>query len=398
MKIGIVSPVTLTMLAHYVRGGEQMPEGYPFPSMAPYIEELIRRGHQVSLFTLAPSLQKPQIFEGEHLRVHIGRLRPRGRARDLFTFERAELVNAMQSDPVEVLHAQWTYEFALAALQMPSPVLVTARDAPLNILRYSPDAYRLVRLFLAALVCRQTQHLTAVSTYIQRHFQRFFGYAKPITVIPNGIPDSVYNAALDTSHPKGQRIVFAANLTGWSKFKNCGTLLSAFAITKSVLPECGLWLFGAGNGVGEQAQRWAETRGLTQGVVFQGRTPYEQLLRQLSTNVDVLVHPALEESFSMAVAEAMALGIPVIGGSHSGAVPDTLGDGGLLVDVRSAQRIADAMITLANDRALRDSLGAAGRSRALENFSLAQVTGAYEGLYTRLANEQNRLPTPKARK
>jgi glycosyltransferase involved in cell wall biosynthesis len=383
MKIGIASPVSLTLLASLVRDGESMPEGYPFPFMAHYVEELVRRGHHVSLFTLAPQLSEPLLFEGDQLRIHIGRLRPGGRARDFFAKERQELIKAMSSDPVDVLHAHWTYEFALAALQTPAPVLVTAHDAPLNIFRYSPDAYRFIRLLLAGRVSHQTQHMTAVSPYIQRHFHQVFGYPREIDVIPNGMPDSIYKLNQPSSKNTKRKIIFAAVLTGWSKIKNGSALLKAFALARSNLPESELWLYGIGHGVGEQAQRWAEKHRVTQSVVFHGRTPYDHLIQQLKSSVDVLVHPALEESFSMAVAEAMALGIPVIGGDHSGAVPDTLGGSGLLVDVRSPNQIAIAMITLAKDGTLRDKLSRAGNLLAQNKYSLSVVADSYETLYTR---------------
>ncbi len=46
-----------------------------------------------------------------------------------------------------------------------------------------------------------------------------------------------------------------------------------------------------------------------------------QCLTTLAESVDVLVHPSLEESQCMAVIEAMAMGLPVIAGKFSGAIP-----------------------------------------------------------------------------
>jgi len=56
-------------------------------------------------------------------------------------------------------------------------------------------------------------------------------------------------------------------------------------------------------------------------------TPHGDLLIKLAENIDVLVHPSLEEAHCMAVIEAMAMGMPVIGGRSSGGIPWTLAEG-----------------------------------------------------------------------
>jgi len=70
------------------------------------------------------------------------RPRPRHRALDLFAAERAGVRQAMEEDPCDLIHAQWTYEFALAALATGQPTLVTAHDAPWRVLRHMPARSR----------------------------------------------------------------------------------------------------------------------------------------------------------------------------------------------------------------------------------------------------------------
>ena len=51
-------------------------------------------------------------------------------------------------DP-DIVHAHWTYEFALGAIESRVPTVVTAHDAPLSILRLNPTPYRLARTVMA---------------------------------------------------------------------------------------------------------------------------------------------------------------------------------------------------------------------------------------------------------
>jgi glycosyltransferase involved in cell wall biosynthesis len=92
----------------------------------------------------------------------------------------------------------------------------------------------------------------------------------------------------------------------------------------------------------------------------------------------------------MAAAEAMAMGIPVIGGQHSGGIPWVLGDGkaGLLVDVTSSTAISKGMRELFVDTALRESLASAGRERVLNNYRLHDVARQYEDILSRASQEQ----------
>src|SRR5919204_3211143 len=145
MKIGMAGPVTLSLLGPCLDGKPALPAGYSFPPMALWVRELLARGHQVSVFTTSCGIAEPQTFRGPRLTLHVARLREDGKAQDFFRQERADLVALMQQDPCDVLHAHWTYEFALAALASGMPTLVTAHDAPWHVLRLLPGkAYRLM--------------------------------------------------------------------------------------------------------------------------------------------------------------------------------------------------------------------------------------------------------------
>ena len=117
---------------------------------------------------------------------------------------------------------------------------------------------------------------------------------------------------------------------------------------------------------------------------FIGRIPYSQLLDGLAT-ADVLVHPSLEETFGMSIAEAMALGVPVIGGAHSGAVPWVVGEGGILTDVTSAEAIEQAMFELLDSPERYRAAVLAARVRVRDQFTADKVADAYELNYRQVA-------------
>lgn len=103
-------------------------------------------------------------------------------------------------------------------------------------------------------------------------------------------------------------------------------------------------------------------------------------------DADVMVHAALDEGFCNAVIEAQAMALPVVT-SDSGGLPENVEHGvtGYVVRSRDTAAMAARIVELARDPALRASLGAAGRARALARFDLQDQANAFVALYRELA-------------
>ena len=73
-----------------------------------------------------------------------------------------------------------------------------------------------------------------------------------------------------------------------------------------------------------------------------------------------------------------------------GGNPELVFDGetGLVVPPRSPQQLANAIVRLADDPALRERLGAAGHRRVAENFTLDRCAERYDSLYHALLRGQ----------
>lgn len=80
-------------------------------------------------------------------------------------------------------------------------------------------------------------------------------------------------------------------------------------------------------------------------------------------HAEVFVFPSLYEGFGLPVLEAMACGAPVVS-SNAGALPEVVGDAGLLVSPTDEEAIGDALHRVLTDPALREHLRAKGYRRA----------------------------------
>ena len=107
---------------------------------------------------------------------------------------------------------------------------------------------------------------------------------------------------------------------------------------------------------------------------FLGRLDEPTLLEWYRRAHIAVVPSLLYESFSYTCAQAMAAGIPVIA-SRIGGIPETLGDGcsGVLVEPGDSHGLAMALIRLAGDSALRQSMGQMARAKARAEFGPAQL-------------------------
>jgi glycosyltransferase involved in cell wall biosynthesis len=129
----------------------------------------------------------------------------------------------------------------------------------------------------------------------------------------------------------------------------------------------------------ELERRVAEL-GLSDRVDFPGIVSEERKI-ELMRCAKVYLQPTRYEGFGLAQAEAMSCGAAVVS-SPAGAVPEVVGDAGILVEPVPA-KLADAVVRLLQDDALRQRLGERaaariraryGRARRLEG--LARVIGA----------------------
>ena len=85
-------------------------------------------------------------------------------------------------------------------------------------------------------------------------------------------------------------------------------------------------------------------------------------LRELYRQCLGLVYPSLYEGYGLPVAEAMALGRPVVTSDRS-ATREVAGEAALLVNPEDVDALAGGMERLLEDEELRERLGAEGRAR-----------------------------------
>lgn len=125
-------------------------------------------------------------------------------------------------------------------------------------------------------------------------------------------------------------------------------------------------------------------------VTFRGAVEASEL-PEIYANADVMVWPAINEAYGIALLEAQAAGVPVIAGRTRG-VPAVVADGetGLLVPLRDVGAFADAVRSLLLDPARRATMGLAARARVDRDHDLAAAERVIGGALTEMMERFSR--------
>lgn len=127
--------------------------------------------------------------------------------------------------------------------------------------------------------------------------------------------------------------------------------------------------------------------GLLHKTIFTGAVPYERTPEYLQW-MDALIIPTrttdkIREQFGRVIVEAMACGVPVIG-STCGAIPEVIGDAGLIFQEEDDEELADTLDRLLDDEVLRRRLIRDGRERVENNFTWEHAAERIFSLYLRV--------------
>ncbi|MFA5159076.1 MAG: glycosyltransferase family 4 protein [Candidatus Omnitrophota bacterium] len=200
----------------------------------------------------------------------------------------------------------------------------------------------------------------------------------PVVVVPNGIEVEKLRVKFEKIDRNKVREAYGyrkedfvvLSLCRLISVKGIHTLIEAFAVAHNEVPEMKLLMAGAGEPdyVKKLKTRVSEL-GLDREVLFAGNEP--EIEKPLRVG-DVFAAPYLwPEAFGLAVLEAMAVGLPVVG-SISGGIVELLGDGkyGLLFDRENIADLASCLVRYAKDFPLRSGMGQAAHQAAREYTSL----------------------------
>lgn len=199
-----------------------------------------------------------------------------------------------------------------------------------------------------------------------------------LVVIVNPV-DAIPVVGVDPNRPASAIVLFLGRI---EKDKGVYDLVDAMAEVRRQLPTAILRLGGVGDIDG--VKRRSGANGTADWIEFLGWVSDSAKLDALRS-AQVYVLPSYVEGLPMGVLEAMAAGLPVVA-SHVGGIPDLVEDGvhGFLVRAGDIAGLAQTLLRLLQDPALRRRMGEAARQRVAECYVTERVVPQVESIYRRL--------------
>lgn len=327
------------------------------------VQDLIRnqmRCHRVHLVILS-DLYDPDLLKQLNIRVGVHFLkRPPGSHSPIHLLRARELMHKLRPD---IIHYHLHRNRLL--FQYPARHIITVHGMM--------NGYSV----LTHLALRSAHRVVAISEAVRKNLLSFYKLTNT-SVIYNGI----HTEALPVIPPRQniRRLVNIARLDTEDKAQD--VLIRAIHLLRTAEPAlpCSLDLIGDGKSR-RKLEELVQQLGLEETVTFRGQLSREEVYRMLP-DYDLLVHPSRSEGFGLAVAEAMAAGLPVLA-ADCPALAEVVqyGELGYMFRTDSAEACAAAIARLmtapdtANDKASR------ARSYAGQYFTDTAMTEQYLALY-----------------
>ena len=300
------------------------------------------------------------------------------------------MVEVARHQNLDLMHVHYAVPNAVSAVLARQilaprrlPVVTTLHGTDVTLVGIDPS-YRATTRFGIV----ESDAVTAVSRALRAATLEQLGLDKPIEVIYNFIDAARFDPAL--FDPAGGRL----GACRWaypgeklvvhiSNFRPLKRVLDVVEIFRRLRQQIPARLLMVGDGPDRAlAERYCRDHDICDAITFIGTIP---MVEETLVGADLFVLTSETESFGLAVLEAMACGVPVVA-TATGGLPEVVADGetGYLRPVGDVDALAAAALVILTDDDLARRFAAAGRRRAIAEFSQDKMVARYRSLYKRV--------------
>jgi glycosyltransferase involved in cell wall biosynthesis len=230
------------------------------------------------------------------------------------------------------------------------------------------------------------KRIIAVSSCARDDISRDFGIApRKFSIVSNGIDTTHFHPF---AHIRRQPFRLITTTSADTPLKGLGVLLQAIAQLVPHNPDLHVVVVGKPKEK-SPVYRLISDLGLIGRVFFTGPISSAAFVRHYARAWAAVV-PSIYEGFGLPAGEAMACAVPVIS-TTGGALPEVVGDTGLLVPPSDHHALARAIATVCNHPELARRLGQAGRQRILDHFTWEQAARRTAAVYRQVINDYRKF-------
>jgi len=302
----------------------------------------------------------------------------------------SKIVEVSRFQKLDILHAHYAIPHATSAylakqiLGADGPQIVTTlHGTDITLVGLEPSYLPVMKFSI-----EQSDGVTAVSRFLREKTLTNYNIQKDIKVIPNFVDINKYKR-IDAKEvcgrltSPGEKVMI--HVSNFRAVKRVEDVIRIFDVVRQKLPSK---LFLVGDGPERSnCEKLARELNLMNDIKFLGKQI--ELVPLLSAS-DIFLMPSQSESFGLSALEAMACELPVISSSVGG-LPELVlhGETGYIAEIGDIDRMAKYAIELLTNSARYKMFAAAGRKRAVDNFSSEKVVDEYEQYYEQVLAEKS---------
>lgn len=200
---------------------------------------------------------------------------------------------------------------------------------------------------------KRADFIITISEYCKERIRELYGVRGPIAVVPELIDLERWRELFHHNPAERKQDEFTVLcVCRFFPRKRVELLLRAVHILRERIPELRVRIVGGGPQA-KQLRAVSRELSLEEIVTWSGDVDLRQLAREYN-RADVFCLPSVQEGFGIVFLEAMAAGVPIVA-ARAAAVPEVVRDG-VLVEPDNADALADGILKLRKDPALRDQI------------------------------------------
>ena len=230
----------------------------------------------------------------------------------------------------------------------------------------SRNVFKRLLIKLTLMLCT---HIVTVSEYNKKELLELIGdkYNKKTTVIYHCVSDEYFGESDEADNNEKYFLIISVLEKDNIKRKCINECIEAIYLLKEKFPHIKLIIAGHKDNGYDDLNNLIKSKGLESNVSLIGSISEADKIKYLK-NAYCYLQPTYHEQFGVALAEAMACGCPVIS-TNTTAVPEVVGNTGILIDRNDSEKIAQAIEKIYNDHPLREELSLKARERAKRLFN-----------------------------
>jgi glycosyltransferase involved in cell wall biosynthesis len=240
-------------------------------------------------------------------------------------------------------------------------------------------------IYMQMKVARRLSHIITVSQTARRHIADTFGIPEDkLTVVYNGIDTDIFSPSQRIARLDNRLLVVISRDT---PVKGLRYMLEALAMLRQ---KHDLELIVVAKGTDNRVtQRLISTLDIRDYVKFIDEIDTPELVNQYRL-ASIVVIPSVYEGFGLPAAEAMACGAPTVS-TTAGALPEVVGDAGILVPPADAKALVNAISALVISPNKRKHLSDIGRRRIVQTFNWGNTARQTVNVYAEAVEFQKYL-------